>query len=72
MANFSSCDLCFESLRTFLMDIQISPGTVVQLSDEGDVVHRPNGLRDYRLCGRCGGYLRDVMRTMTSTSRPVG
>ena len=64
MANFAACDLCYRSLSTRLVDIQISPATIVQVADEGDVVHRDRGLRDYRLCDRCGGYLLDVMRAM--------
>ena len=66
MPSFAACDLCFRSLSAGLIDIQISPATVVQISDEGDIVHADRGLRDYRLCERCGGYLLTVMRAMTS------
>lgn len=66
MPNFSACDLCFRSLSAGLVDIQISPATVVQISDDGDIVHGDRGLRNYRLCERCGGYLRTVMRAMAS------
>ena len=66
MPNFAACDLCFRSLSTGLVDIQISPATVVQISDDGDIVHGDRGLRDYRLCEPCGGYLLMVMRAMTS------
>jgi len=66
MPSFAACDLCFRSLSQGLIDIQISPATVVQISDEGDIVHGDRGLRNYRLCDRCGGYLQTVMRAMTT------
>lgn len=66
MPNFAACDLCFRSLSAGLVDIQISPATVVQISDDGDLVHGDRGLRSYRLCERCGGYLQTVMRAMAS------
>jgi len=66
MANFAACDLCFRSLSSRLVDIQVSPATLVQISDEGDVVHRATGLRDYRLCEQCGGFLLGVLRAMTA------
>lgn len=69
MPNFAACDLCLRSLNTGLVNLQISPATVVQISDEGDIVHRDRGLRDYRLCESCGGYLLGVLRAMT---RPPG
>ncbi|MDA0302478.1 MAG: hypothetical protein O2822_08115 [Chloroflexi bacterium] len=71
MPNCAACDLCFRSLSTGLIDIQISPATVVQISDEGDIVNGDRGLRNYRLCERCGGYLQSVMRAMT-TAFPEG
>ncbi|MFA7249302.1 MAG: hypothetical protein WC273_06665 [Dehalococcoidia bacterium] len=69
MANFEACDLCYRSLSVRLVDIQISPATLVQISDEGDVAHRTRGLRDYRLCDHCGGFLLEVMREMTRAAR---
>lgn len=65
MPNFAACDLCYRSLSGGLIDVQISPAVLVQLSEEGDLVHRPRGLRDYRLCDRCGGFLAEVLRGMT-------
>ena len=69
MANFAACDLCFSSISARLVDIQMSRAVLVQLSEDGDVVHRARGLRDYRLCSECGGYLRDVLRGMTAADR---
>lgn len=69
MASFASCDLCFAPLNVRLVDLQISPAILVQISDEGDVVHRARGLRDYRLCEGCGGYLVEVIRAMMAGAR---
>ena len=69
MANFASCDLCFSPLNAHLVDVQISPAILVQISDDGDVVHRARGLRDYRLCEGCGGFLMEVLRAITAGAR---
>jgi hypothetical protein len=66
MPNFAACDLCLGSLSTNLVELQISRAVLVQLSDDGDLVHRPRGLRDYRLCARCGRYMMDVLRAMSA------
>ena len=72
MPNFAACDLCYSSLWARLIEIQISPAMLVQLSEEGDVVHRArglNGLRDYRLCEGCGSFLLEVLRAMSAATR---
>ncbi|TAK77592.1 MAG: hypothetical protein EPO16_05140 [Dehalococcoidia bacterium] len=40
-----------------VVEVQISPARMVQLTEEGNVAHRTTGLRDLRLCTSCGEYL---------------
>ena len=55
--SFTACDLCYVTLGTQVMEVQISPARMVQLTEEGTVAHRPTGLRSLRLCLSCGDYL---------------
>ncbi len=66
MPNFAACDLCFASLRTRFIDLQVSPGTIVQISEDGDVAHRPGRLRVYRLCEECGNYLHATVQALAT------
>lgn len=54
---FSACDLCYAALGGQIVEVQISPARMVQLTEEGNVAHRETGLRDLRLCTSCGDYL---------------
>ena len=54
---FSACDLCYAALGGEVVDVQISPARLVQLTEEGRVAHRAAGLRSLRLCAACGDYL---------------
>lgn len=58
MSGFAACDLCLTTLGQRIVDLQISAARLVQLTDEGEVAHRANGLRNLRLCEPCGEYVR--------------
>ena len=72
MPNFAACDLCFASLRTRFLEVQVSPGTIVQISEDGDVAHRPGRLRSYRLCEECGSYLHATVQAPAAPPRRAG
>ena len=55
--SFTACDLCLEVLATQVVEVQMSPAQMVQLTEEGSVAHRTTGLRSLRLCVPCGDYL---------------
>ena len=66
MPSFAACDLCLASLRTRFMEVQVSPGTIVQISEDGDVAHRRGRLRSYRLCEECGRYLHATVEALAA------
>jgi len=55
--SFTACDLCFAALGAQVMEVQISPAKMVQLTEQGSVVHTSTGLRSVHVCLSCGDYL---------------
>ena len=72
MPNFAACDLCLASLHARLVEVQVSPGTIVQISEDGNVAHRSGRLRAYRLCEQCGGYLHEAVAALAARGGNLG
>lgn len=49
-----------------MVEVQTSPGSIVQIFEDGRLLRRRGRLRSYRLCEQCGGYLRATLEALAT------